>query len=411
MYKYLFIFFFLIFQSQYVTSEPIIAAYYEIYSANYPPSGNRAPFKPESIDTSLLTDLYVAFAKIGNDFSLQPLDEKDASVTYKNLLNLKKNSQQPLKLILSVGGWNFNDPQLGKNTYKLFSQMIETPMNRRQFIDSCVNYAHLHGFDGIDIDWEYPGDLTRGGKIEDFENFIEFLKECQASFHTANPPLILSYATPSFPPVGIPDVYKPFENYYQWLKKCSFYVDRLTIMAYDYHGPFNPDKITGVNAPLNRDTNDNSIYFIKNALDLFLNNDIPSDKLLLGIPLFGRSFSNVKNLSISDTGPGKEFTGPGKRGPTTNQEGLLAYFEIADLIYDKKLQFDIDNKTNTVYAYSLENKEWISFDTPQTIKLKADIALRNNLKGVIFWSIHMDEYQWYPNFPNIRSAVDVLKKG
>ena len=408
---------------------PIIAAYYENKSQYRPPTGNRPPFSPSMIDTSLLTDIYYAFAGFGfitksvdpsnphltGNFLIQPTESNDQKALYPQIQALKQNSKNGLQVFLSIGGWSFNDPQdpegMGQQTYRLFSQMVSTPANRREFIDSAIAYAHKYGFDGIDIDWEYPGDLNRGGTAEDFTNFIEFLKECSAAFHASKPALFLSYAAPAVVPAGIPKSYQDDpKSYYRWLAQCSQYLDRINAMAYDYHGPFDVPKLTGANSPLNRDTNPTSSLYIAKTLQNYIDNGIPANKIILAVPTFGHSYEGVSGLNLEDSGPGRPFTSGGKPGPSTRTPGLLAYFEISDMIAQHQLVFGTDAVTSTAYGYSIFSKNWVSFDTPDTIKLKAQMALTHNLGGIIFWTVDMDEYQWEPRYPNIRSASQVLRK-
>lgn len=406
---------------------PIIAAYYNHKSLQNPPSGNRPPFTPSMIDPSIITDLYFAFAGFGvniniknpksptltGDFTIQPLDAKDLTVLYPQILALKQQSKNSLRTLLSIGGWSFNDPNdpegMGQHTNRLFSQMVSNPSNRKQFIDSAIAYAHRYSFDGIDIDWEYPGDLRRGGSDTDFVNFIEFLKECSTAFKTANPPLLLTVATPATVPYGIPTSYRTNPNsFFRWIASWSQYVDRIHLMAYDYHGPFDVPKITGANAPLNRDTNTNSFLYIAKSVLNYIENGVPANKIILGIPTFGHSYNGVSNLSQDNNGPGKSFETAGFPGPSTLTPGLLSYYEIADLITKLQLVFGTDSLTNTAYGYHIFSRKWVSFDTPATVRLKAELALKQNLKGVMFWSIDMDEYHWEPKFPNIKSARNVF---
>lgn len=400
----------------------IVAAYYENKSYYRPATGNRPPFTPQLIDPSILTDIYYAFACFGyvtksldpsnphttGDFTLQPTDKNDQTLLYPQIVALKQRNKN-LKLFLSIGGWSFNDPNdpegLGQHTYKLFSQMISSQANRKQFIDSAIAYVHKFGFDGLDIDWEYPGDITRGGSEQDFDNFILFLKECSLAFQNNTPQLILSYTAPATIPAGVPKRFHDNSNdYFQWLARCTQYVDRINMMCYDYHGPFNIPKITGVNAPLTRDTSAQSQLYVAKTLQNCLNNNIPANKIILGMPAFGHTFGGVSGLTQSDNGPGKPFTGPGELGPSTRSSGLLAYFEIADLIAQLQLSFATDNITDTAYGYHIVAGKWVSFDTPNTIKLKSELAKKLLLKGVMFWSVDLDEYYWKPTFPNIRSA-------
>jgi len=124
---------------------------------------------------------------------------------------------------------------MGQYTYKLFSQMVGSQASRTQFIDSAIGYAKQYGFNGIDLDWEYPGDLTRGGTAEDFANFVQFLKEAYPAFQSAG--LLLTYASAAIVPTGVPASYQENpSSYFQWLAECAPFLDRFNVMAYDYHG-------------------------------------------------------------------------------------------------------------------------------------------------------------------------------
>lgn len=384
----------------------VVGAWYQSWSVFRETSGNRKPFSLELIEPNLVTDLYFAFAVFGyatadinpeksgltGDFLLRPLYKTD-----QNVLQLLKDKGN-IKLWLSVGGDHFNNPndpwKMGAYTHKLFSKMVAKKENRKAFIQSAISYAHAHGFDGIDIDWEYPGDQTRGGSERDFENFPIFLQECRTAFHAATPPLQISLALPPTLPAGIAKKYHEEPKlYYQWLAKLVHLVDRAAIMAYNYHTPFDGSLRTGVNAPLLRDTLQNSTLYIAKSLEMYLQNGAPKNKLCLGIPLYGWLFSSVKGLKEGKTGPGLPFELDGK-------ERMLPYFMIAD----KKWKVDIDRQTGSSYAYNLFEKQWISFDVPETTKLKVDLAKKNGLLGVVFWSIDQDEYQRQPRFPNIKQA-------
>lgn len=414
---------FLIVNSSVFAESKIVAAYLENWATDRPLAGNRQPFTIEQIDSSLLTDLYFAFAVFGyvskqidpknphltGDFTIQPLEPHDVTDLYPKVLKLKQIAKSPLRLFLSIGGWNFNNPSdpqgNGQFTYQLFSKMVANPEHRKQFIDSTIEYAHRYGFDGIDIDWEYPGDLSRGGEEEDFENFKTFLKECSHAFAAANPRLALSYAAPPHIPFGLPKAYREDPSkYFRWLAECAVFLDRMTIMAYDYHTPYDLTQPTGVNAPLHRDTEAKSPYFIAQSIDNFLKNGVPADKILLGVPAFGHSYAGVSLDEANPASAGKPFTAAGAAGISTKHPGLLAYFEISDAIAEKRLTFAADPLTNTAVAYNKQEAIWVSFDTPETVQFKAALAKEKGLKGVILWAIDLDEYQWTPKFPLLRGV-------
>ncbi|CRX38109.1 glycosyl hydrolase family 18 protein [Estrella lausannensis] len=399
-----------------VSAEPIVAAYYENY-AHYRPSGQRPMFSAALVDPKILDELHIAFAYFGyatpsanpekagltGNFKIQPTEPDDIGVLYPSLSKLKQQAPQ-LKLYLTIGGWSFNNPDAP--TKSLFSEMVSRPESRREFIASCIDYAHRFDFNGIDIDWEYPGDPARGGSSLDFENFIQFLKECRDSFASSSPTLSLSCAFPAHPPFGLKESEQ--KQFYRFAAECSKYLDHLTVMAYDYHGPFENSKLTGVNAPLNRDTDPLSPFFIRATLDNYLQGGVQSEKILLGIPTFGRSFGDVSDLTPESAGPGKPFEKPGLPGPATRQPGLLAYFEISDMILEKSLISRPDALTSTVYGFNPQTKLWVSFDSPASTALKAELARAYRLKGIIFWSINMDEYTGKESYPNIRSGRAAL---
>lgn len=404
----------------------IVAAYLQGHSQYFQGEEGRSSFTLQAIDPDILTDLYFAFVGFGyiskavdptnprltGDYTLQTYDPQDEDKLFKDLAELKVKSKKGLRIILSIGGGNFNNPDdpqgIGQHTHHLFSHMIASQESRKQFIDAAIAYAKRYSFDGIDIDWESPGDALRGGAPEDFRNFIDLLKEASLEFSKLSPPLILSIAVHPTVPYGAPKEYhdRP-EMYYRWIADCSRYVDRISLMAYDYSGPFVRPMVTGHNAPLYGAALGGAGSITRSLKNLVDNGVVP-EKLLLGIPTFGHSFEGVQDLTSTDNKAGKVFTKPGEAGRITRVPGLLSYFEIMDRVGRGELTAAFDNATGTAYAFNDQKGVWISFDTPVSVKMKAEAALREKLGGVIFWSADMDEYFKKPTFPNIRAAWKVF---
>jgi chitinase len=253
---------------------------------------------------------------------------------------------------------------------------------RTQFIKSAIAYAQKYGFDGIDIDWEYPGDATRGGTPNDYANFLTLVQQFRAA---AGPDFLLTMAAPAILTGNMP----------QWLAECAKSLSWLNIMAYDYHGAFDdPVKIgTGVNAPLLQDSTANGSFCVKQSVESYLGAGVPGDKIVLGLPTYGRSFT-VANPSqlASHPGPGLPFKGPGPAGPATGEAGSLAYYEIVQQLLANNLTRAWDAGTLTPYAFNAQNGEWVTYDDEQSIGLKISYLLQKGLGGAMFWAIDNDAF-------------------
>ena len=76
-------------------------------------------------------------------------------------------------MYISVGGWAAGGA--------VFSNMVGNTENRATFIASAIQFMKTYGFDGIDIDWEYPAAADRDGVAADTANFVTFLQELKAA--------------------------------------------------------------------------------------------------------------------------------------------------------------------------------------------------------------------------------------
>jgi chitinase len=107
---------------------------------------------PESIDPYLCTHLIYAFAKVEGD-TISPYEWNDESTSwskglYERTMKLKEQNSE-LKILLAIGGWNHGSGP--------FSKMANDDSMRSKFVQNSVNFLVKHGFDGLELDWEYPG--------------------------------------------------------------------------------------------------------------------------------------------------------------------------------------------------------------------------------------------------------------
>ncbi|XP_022247738.1 chitotriosidase-1-like [Limulus polyphemus] len=109
-----------------------------------------AEFTPRNINPFLCTHLIYAFAALDKDYEIRPYDPYNdiEQGNYKKFVGLKSYNPE-LKTMIAVGGWNEGSER--------FSQMVADYKNRQRFIRSVIRYLREYGFDGLEMDWEYPG--------------------------------------------------------------------------------------------------------------------------------------------------------------------------------------------------------------------------------------------------------------
>lgn len=127
---------------------------------------------PEDIPVEALDQLNLAFIYIDPEtFELMPMDGGVITDLYERVANTKLRNPH-LQVWISVGGWSFNDPGPYRS---IFGAIAGDSRLSAQFAQNCIDFMNQYGFDGIDIDWEYPGADDRGGTLADIANFPRML--------------------------------------------------------------------------------------------------------------------------------------------------------------------------------------------------------------------------------------------
>ncbi|KAK8783401.1 hypothetical protein V5799_010234, partial [Amblyomma americanum] len=289
-----------------------IVCYYSNWAV-YRPSLSK--FTPQNINPYLCTHIIYAFAGFNKRYELKPYDPYNdiEQGNYKKFVGLKQYNPG-LKTMVAVGGWNEGS--------KRFSHMVSDRSQRQKFVRSAMKFCREHGFDGLDMDWEYPA-FREGGKPEDKQGYAQLIKELREAFEAEALPrgkerLLLSVAMPA----GKEYIDNGFD-----VRTIAKAADFLNLLTYDYHTAYESN--TQHHAPLGaadglRDYDDESRLNVRWTVDYYLNAGAPRNKLVVGVPTYGRSYTLEDPEDNELEAPAQ---GPGEPGNATREKGYLAYYE------------------------------------------------------------------------------------
>ncbi|RZB40987.1 chitinase, partial [Asbolus verrucosus] len=329
-------------------------------------------FTPEDIIPDLCTHIIFAFGwlKKGKLSSFESNDEtKDGKVgLYERIQKLKK-ANPSLKTLLAIGGWSFGTQK--------FKDMASTRYARQTFIYSAIPFLRDRGFDGLDIDWEYP----KGS--DDKKNYVLLLKELREAFEAEaqeikKARLLLSAAVP----VGPDNIKAGYD-----VPAVASYLDFINLMAYDFHGKW--ERETGHNAPLYSPSSDSQYQKqlnVEHAANLWVKLGAPKEKMVIGMPTYGRSFTLSNTAKFRVHSPA---SGGGKEGTYTKESGFLAYYEVCELLQNGATYiWDEEMKV----PYVVDGDQWIGFDDEKSIRYKMKWIKDNGFAGAMVWTIDMDDF-------------------
>lgn len=114
------------------------------------------------------------------------MDEATPEALFARTTDIKntKSRNADLEVFISIGGWTFSDNNTA--TQPLFSEISASENKRQKFADNLVQFMERYGFDGVDLDWEYPGAGDRGGDEKDTVNYVKLLKTLRSTFDSSS---------------------------------------------------------------------------------------------------------------------------------------------------------------------------------------------------------------------------------
>jgi chitinase len=317
-----------------------------------------------------------------------------------------------LRLEMSIGGWT-------GSTY--FSDAAATAASRQAFVASCIDLivkGNLPGggwpegaggpgaaaglFDGINIDWEYPGTDPGNGahfSAADTANATALLQEFRRQLDAVDKKLLLT--------VDIAGGNIHSTGSWQ-LQQVAHIVDWIDMMSFDYHGGW--DALTDFNSPFGLDPLEPAVgggalqwtWNTTGSVAYFLQNGVPPHKLVVGVPFYGKEY-----VGVGATNNGlfqSHGAAPGNDSPT--------YHDLVDTgLADANLVpigptavsgagagvngftrfFDVPAGAPWLYNPSLNGGTFISYVDPGAVRERTALVRAAGLRGIFAWEISNDD--------------------
>jgi chitinase len=373
-------------------------------------------FKVRNIDTSgmasKLTHINYAFGNVneqGRCFMANQLGQGDAWADYQtrfsaadsvdgiadtfnqplagnfNQLKELKAKYPGLKVNISLGGW----------TWSRYFSNAALPANRAAFVSSCIdlfikgNLPMIGGepqggpgsgfgvFDGIDLDWEWPGSEGNVGNViraEDKANFLALVQEFRSQLNAYGATVGRTYELTAFLPADIAKIDAGIAA--GIFNSLTF----ATVQGYDFYGAWGPqtNHQSQLRNPAANPAPANQRYSVVDAINKYLSIGAPGNKLVVGVPAYGRGWTGVPNVNNGLYQNGSAAAG-------TYEAGIEDY----DVLKNRPGTVFRDSTNGAVWKY--DGSTFWSYDDPQLIQSKGQYVKANGLGGLMIWSLDGDD--------------------
>jgi chitinase len=316
---------------------------------------------PSRIAAEKLTALNFAFAQI--DESGEIALQRPEDVAYLSSLRVLKSRNPRLKVLVSVGGWGADG----------FSDAAATEDSRAAFARSAADLIERYALDGVDLDWEYPG-LPGPGihhRDQDARNFTLLLRALRERFDA----LGATRGGHCLLTVALAD--GEFVAHIE-LDRIGAYLDWINLMTYDFHNSLT--KTTGHHAALSPSTSSApGERSVESAVAQYLAAGVPARKVVVGVPFYGRAFADVQSRNNGLDQPYGRYAGdyawPQLVGEFIDRNGFVRHW---------------DDTARVPYLWNAKTRTFISYDDPQSLKLKAEFVKAHGLGGMMYWEQSQD---------------------
>ena len=305
---------------------------------------------------------------------------------FQQLQALKATNPQ-LKVLISLGGWTFS---------KYFSAAAMTKQSRERLVSSCVDlfikgnipapgWGGMGGpgaaagvFDGIDIDWEWPGSEGNAGNLisdRDRANLTRLLEEFRKQLDAYGRTTDRHYLLTEFLPAAPSKIEAGFE-----VSKIFKSLDFATVQGYDLHGAW--ESVTNHQSNLFTSPSDPSEprFSVEATVRAYLQRGAPRDQLVVGVPFYSRGWTGV---APANHGLYQPSSGP---APGVWEAGVDDYKVTKGLLASGFTRYE----DATGSAWLFDGTAFWTFDDPAVMATKARYVTDNKLGGIMFWELSGD---------------------
>ena len=321
------------------------------------------PLTPAKIPYSKFTIINYAFFFPRPDGTIAGRDSVGDALILRgeeSLTALAHNSG--VLVLLSIGGWEDSNN---------FPQVAAHPATRAQFAHSCAERIREFNFDGIDIDWEFPGYADHNGSPADRENFTLLLQTVRDSLDALGRPAGVRFLLTA----ALPSDRSRAEG--MDVREIARILDFVNIMTYDFYGPW--DTRANHNAPLYASEGSDSSRSVHGAFMLYHEAyGIAADRINLGVPFYGHTYRDCTALNALHAGSDTAHF---------PKEGAF-YNTIADRM--KHFTRRWDDRAKVPYLVSKDWKMIVSYDDEESVAWKARYVVEKGARGLIIWEVTAD---------------------
>jgi len=318
-----------------------------------------------SIDANKLTHINYAFVDVQD--SMAWLTNLETDTVNFRILNKLKEVNPDLKILISIGGWSWSGN---------FSDAVLTPDSRYKFAKTSVDIVADYDLDGVDIDWEYPGQIGDNNvfRPEDKQNYTLMFEAIRKELDELSKNTGKYYELTT----AVGASYSYIEH--TEMDKAVKYLDYVNLMTYDF---YTSGDSAGHHSNLYPPEDYDKDASAHKTFHLFVEAGVPADKLVMGLPFYGRSWI----MKSAD-----------KHGINMPVEGRArggGYTYIKDSLVDKNGFVRYwDENAKAPYLFNSETNQLITYDDEESVKLKCEYVIDNNMAGMMFWQYASDTNEY-----------------